>query len=89
MEDKKRILKWSHLFHSDEEDVFLYYTEDGVDTFRVGRGDGNKLKFSKVDNESNKKETSYYQVFEHFWLFNLNLADKTDAPGKYDIDVDF
>jgi len=44
MEDKKRILKWSHLFHSDEEDVFLYYTDEYVDTFRVGRSDGNKLK---------------------------------------------
>ena len=61
-----------------------------IPTYRLAwRGNGNKLKFSKVDNESNKKETSYYQVFEHFWLFNLNLADKTDAPGKYDIDEDF
>jgi hypothetical protein len=48
MKEKTQILKWSHLLHSSKtgKDIFLIYTADYIDTFGVGLGYANKVKFT-------------------------------------------
>ncbi|GHV45439.1 hypothetical protein FACS1894180_7970 [Bacteroidia bacterium] len=80
MKEKTKILKWSHLLHSSENDVFIIYTADYADTFGVGLGYNNKVKF-KTD-----AEMSFSQQLEDCFLFSLNFNDLINPPKNYELD---